>query len=278
MQISYKSGLKKDTFCVLFFALFLFLSASKGFAQDKDSNKKADRSKWALSLGLGWLHDYPAAGQGRVRLLPIPIYRGTFFRMDRVNGISGQVYKNTGLQLSWSFVFNFPTESKDIPIRAGMPDLDWLLSIGPQVRQVIWYNKDHTLFFRFPLRLNTCTNFSNRTQWCGLTFNPGLRHKINMDRLGQLTFRMEAFAHSSEHQQYYYEVHPNFARANRPSYHAKAGFLGLVYGIFHTLPFDGWDLSVVLNLYDYNGGVNKESPLAERTTNYMIFSAFTIDL
>ena len=275
MQII-KKKVKKDASGVLFFILFTLICAPQ-LSQAKEK-EDAGKSKWALSLGIGWLHDYPAAGQGRVRLLPIPIYRGTFFRMDRVNGVSGQVYKNTGLQLAWSFVFNFPTASSDIPIRASMPDLDWLLSAGPQVRQVIWFNDKHTLFFRFPIRFNACTNFSDRTRWCGLTFNPGFRHKMDLEKAGNITLRLEAFAHSSEHQKYYYEVEPQYARPNRPAYHAKAGFLGYVLGAFYTLPFEGWDLSMVVNLYDYGQSVNRESPLAQNDFNYMFFTAFTIEL
>ena len=202
------------------------------------------RSPWALGLGTGWLSDYPGAAQGRIRFLPFPVYRGSVFRIDRISGVSGDVYNNSKLDFSWNFIFQFPTESDQIPVRQGMPDLDWLLSLGPQFKYYFYRSSHHKLFFRIPV----------------------------------FTFRWEAFSHSSEFQQYFFEVQPQYATAARPTFHARAGFLGFVYGMFHTLPFDGWNISTALNLYDYSLAINDESPLFVHKTNYAVFVAITVDL
>ncbi len=235
-------------------------------------------SKWAIGLGTGWLSDYPGAAQGRVRFLPFPVYRGQLFRVDRISGVSGEVFKDSRLDFTWNFIFQFPTNSSSIPARVGMPNLDWLLSIGPQLQYYIYRGGSHRIFFRFPVRMNTCTNFSTRTQFCGLAFNPGLRHAWFLGPAGEITFRWEAFSHTSEFQQYFYEVHPRYATATRPSYHARAGFLGFVYGFFHTIPFEGWSIATSGNIYDYSLAVNQESPLFLHKTNYGLFLAFTFDL
>ena len=236
------------------------------------------RSPWALGLGTGWLSDYPGAAQGRIRFLPFPVYRGSVFRIDRISGVSGDVYNNSKLDFSWNFIFQFPTESDQIPVRQGMPDLDWLLSLGPQFKYYFYRSSHHKLFFRIPVRINTCTNFSQRTRFCGVAFNPGLRHAMWVPDWGEFTFRWEAFSHSSEFQQYFFEVQPQYATAARPTFHARAGFLGFVYGMFHTLPFDGWNISTALNLYDYSLAINDESPLFVHKTNYAVFVAITVDL
>lgn len=236
------------------------------------------KSRWALGVGAGWLHDYPGAGQGRIRFLPFPVYRGSVFRVDRISGVSGEVYNDSRIDFSWNFIFQFPTASKDIPARIGMPDLDWVFSLGPQLKYYIYRHKNHKTFFRFPIRFNTCTNFGSRTHFCGTSFNPGFRHSMWYKGYGEFTFRFEAFSHTSEYQKYFYEVPPEYATATRSAYHARAGYLGLVYGVSHSIPFDGWDFSSSANVYDYNNAVNLQSPLLIQKTNFAVFFAVTIDL
>ncbi len=238
----------------------------------------APPSKWGIGLGTGWLNDYPGSAQGRIRFLPFPVYRGTLVRLDRISGVSGDVFNNSRIDFSWNFIFQFPTNSSSIPIREGMPNLDWVLSIGPQIKYYLFRNQFHRFFFRMPMRLNSCTNFSTRTQFCGIVFNPGFRHSIWLKNWGELTFRFEGFFHSSEYQQYFYEVQDKYATPERPAYHAGAGFLGFVHGIFHSLPFDGWEISTSVNLYDYSLAVNQNSPLFVHKTNYALFFAFVFDI
>ncbi|MCB0378687.1 MAG: MipA/OmpV family protein [Bdellovibrionales bacterium] len=235
------------------------------------------KSKFALGVGAGWLHDYPGANQGRIRFLPFPIYRGKFFRMDRVSGVSGHVFDNSRLNFSWNFIFQFPTDSENIPARKGMPNLDWLLSLGPQLKYTLLQTSHHKTYFRFPVRINTCTNFSNRTRFCGISFNPGIRHSLRFTSLGEFTFRAELYAHSTEYSQYFYEVHPRYATPTRASYHAQAGYLGSVFGFFHSFPLRGWQIVSSFNVYDYNFNVNEDSPLFLQKTNYSVFFATTID-
>ncbi len=257
---------------VLFFVFFLGLSAPS------QADEKKPQSKWGLGLGAGWISDYPGAAQGRMRFLPFPVYRGSAFRIDRISGVSGDVFANTRFDFSWNFIFQFPTDSESIPVRQGMPDLDWLLSLGPQMKYFIYVHPNHTFFFRFPIRLNACTNFAKRSRFCGVVFNPGFRHAIRYQGLGELTFRAEALIQSSEYQQYFFEVPKEFATPTRPSFHARAGFLGFVYGFFHTLPFEGWNLSSSVNIYDYSLAINHNSPLFIHKTNYGFLMAVTFDI
>lgn len=251
------------------FFIFILLFSSLSQAEE--------RAKWALGLGAGWLQDYPGSDQGRIRFLPFPVYRGKTFRIDRATGVEGKVFDTSRLSFSWNFIFQFPTESEAITVRKGMPNLDWVLSIGPQMKYVLWRSSNQTFFFRFPARLNTCTNFSKVTRFCGIAFNPGFRHAIRTKKYGDFTARLEAFSHTSEYHQYFYEVHPDYATASRPAFHARSGFLGTVTGLFHSLPFKGWELVSSFNVYEYGMNVNRESPLFRKTTNLAVFFAATID-
>ncbi len=270
MQINWSAILKGQShWIVLFFVFFLSLTIKT----------TADaRSKWGLGLGTGWLPDYPAAAQGRQRYLIFPVYRGRFFRVDRVTGVSGEVYNDSRVDFSWNFIFQFPTDSELIPVRRGMQDLDWVLSLGPELKYFIYRSQSHKFYFRFPIRQNTCTNFSSRTRFCGIAFNPGFRHTYWSNSMGEFTIRAEAFSDSSEYQQYFFQVNPQQATPDREAFHARAGFLGFVYGLFHSLPFEGWDLSSAVSLYDYSLAINQRSPLFVHKTNVSVFFAVTIDL
>jgi MipA family protein len=259
---------------ILFFIFFCLIPPSHINAQTAELPQK----KVGLGLGVGWLYDYPGAAQGRMRFLPFPVYRGRLFRMDRISGVSGDVYQDSRLDFSWNFIFQFPTQSRLIPVREGMPDLDWLLSLGPELKYVLYRSGHHNTFFRFPVRMNSCTNFSDRTRFCGISFNPGVRHVYRNQMIGEVTFRAEAFSHSTEYNQYFYEVRPEFATIERPQYSARAGFLGFVYGFFHSYPFDGWELSTSANIYDYSMAINQWSPLFIHKTNYAAFITISVDL
>lgn len=254
---------------------FIFLTPLTLFAEGKEIKGP---SRWAIGVGTGWLSDYPGAAQGRVRFLPFPVFRGDLLRLDRIEGMSGDLAKNSRFDFSWNFIFQFPTNSSSIPVRTGMPNLDWLLSLGPQMKYYIFRGSRHRTFFRFPIRFNTCTNFSTRTQFCGVAFNPGFRHAWFLGPLGEITFRWETFTNTSEYQQYFYEVNPRYATADRPAFHARAGFTGFVYGMFHSIPFDGWSFSTSANIYDYSWAINQDSPLFVHKTNYALFLAFTFDI
>lgn len=268
MQINFKVFQKGySLICILFFVWIAPLT--KSYSQS---------GRWGMGVGTGYLPDYPAAAQNRMRYLIFPVYRGTFFRIDRVTGVSGEVYNDSRIDFSWNFIFQFPTQSKDIPIRSNMPDLDWVLSIGPELKYILHRGPYHKFFFRFPIRQNTCTNFASRTRFCGIAFNPGFRHTHWSSNWGEWTYRVEAFADSSEYQQYFFEVNPSYATTQRPSFHARSGFLGFVYGVMHTLPFENWELSTALNYYDYSLAINRNSPLFQQTNNWAVFLAVTFNI
>ncbi len=270
MQIIFFNFLKgQSQKIVLFFVFFLILLSSI---------QSHARSRWGLGLGTGYLPDYPAAAQGRQRFLLFPVYRGKLFRIDRVTGVSGDVYNDSRVDFSWNFIFQFPTDSELIPARQGMRDLDWVLSLGPEFKYFIYRSQNHVFFFRFPVRQNTCTDFSRRTRFCGVAFNPGFRHVYYSPSLGEFTLRAEAFSDSSEYQQYFFQVNQEDSTARRQTFHARAGFLGFVTGLFHSIPFEGWDFSSAFNLYDYSLAINQNSPLFIHKTNVSVFFAVTIDL
>jgi hypothetical protein len=111
-----------------------------------------------------------------------------------------------------------------------------------------------------------------------VSINPGLRHIYRHKDYGEFTWRAEALSHSQEYQNYFYQVEPIYETSFRPTYQARAGFQGFLYGFFHTLAFNGWELATTATLYDYSLAINQDSPLFLHKTNFALFLAITVDL
>ena len=75
--------------------------------------------------------DYPAAGTRDWRgvIAPIVIYRGPWLRVDD-NGVRGRIFDTEHFELDLSGAAGFNARSN--AARAGMPDLDYTLEVGPQ--------------------------------------------------------------------------------------------------------------------------------------------------
>jgi len=96
-------------------------------------------SLWELRLAAFGQHApvYPGSEDPNVTLLPIPIpvYRGSFLNfgenLDQV--ARGEITETRRLRLGVDLDFTFGEDSADIPVRRGMPDLDFMLEIGPEL-------------------------------------------------------------------------------------------------------------------------------------------------
>jgi|GEM_PF-3159072 len=236
------------------------------------------KALWGLGLGFGWLPNYAGAKKSNFQYLPFPIYRGDRFRIDRLDGVSGRVGNTSQIKLSWSFIFQFPIEAKEIEVRRGMSDLDWFLGIGPLVKYTFWKKGKNEFFLRVPLRPNFCTNFRSTFQFCGLDVSPGLRFNHDLKKGGSIMYRFEAYSYTKEYHRYYYGVPRADATPERPAFDARPGFLGFLAGAVHTLPMKYWDFVTMATFYDYSLAVNRESPLFESPYNWALFFAVSVDL
>ena len=80
---------------------------------------------------------YPGAADHDLTVLPLPypVYRGSrlHFGDDLDEFAEGHVLAGPRVKLDINFNVNFGADSEDVAVRRGMPDLDFLLEVGPEL-------------------------------------------------------------------------------------------------------------------------------------------------
>lgn len=250
---------------------------------DFDDKASAEQSKrpdgkdgpfFGVAFGTGWVQDYPGSESGRMRYLAIPTYKSKSLTIDQQDNVKGDLLERERFQLSMSFIFLFPTDSDKIDIRQGMPDLDWTLQLGPEVRIELFHHAFHTMYLRLPLRFVATTDFSHRFDYLDWNFSPGLRNVFDLgDEYGEFVTRLEVDFASEKYNDMFFEVAPQYATANRPAFDAKEGMLeyivGVNYSYYNMFP---WTVFAGANAYLLHDSENRLSPLVRKKANYSIFA------
>jgi outer membrane protein len=119
-------------------AVFAFLLGVQAQAQDSDSTGAPTKPLWELGVAAGGMYspDYPAADKNSLHGLALPyvIYRGDLLRLGRDSIAKGVFIDNEYVELNVSLAASFNVNSNDNNARRGMPDLDYLGEIGPQLK------------------------------------------------------------------------------------------------------------------------------------------------
>jgi len=212
----------------------LILICGAAAAQDPEVAEKEEEKalwEWRIAAFGRYGPSYPASDEMQVNVvpLPIPIYRGRFLRLfeDSENPIRGRVFERDRIKLDLDFDLTFPADSDDIDVRTGMPDLDLLLQVGPEldfqfVRQEFLKGRWH-----LALQGRGAASFDGLDpSYRGLTFSAEFRYIAQLTSRDEFKFRITPTAATSEYMEYYYQVDPQFATQGRPAYDAKGGYLG----------------------------------------------------
>jgi len=261
--------------------VFVFLLGVKAQAQDTDPNGASAKPLWELCVGGGGTYspDYPAADKNSLHGLALPylIYRGDFFRMGSDSIAKGVFIDNDYTELNVSLAASFNANSSDNNARRGMPDLDYLGEIGPQLKIRIGELYGGKTELQLPVRAVFSTDFG-RIDHRGWLFNPKISHvrkNIFNSSIDMTSSIGSSFATKKLHE-YFYRVEPRFATATRPAYEADGGYLGsditfgLAYGITDRVrAYAGWRVGY------YGGAANEESPLFRQKVNSSIYVGFT---
>lgn len=266
-------------FAVLLGALLFGVASVPAMA----SEDPATDALWEMNLAaFGRVGpSYPASGetQGNFIPLPFPVYRGTFFRLgdDTDSPMRGRVFRTDRIKLDIDFDLVFGSDSDDIAARTGMPDLDLLLEVGPELElQFVdrgWLAAD--AFLALPLR-GALSWDGLDPSFEGIVFAPELKftRDFGSDRQ-QLKLRITPSFASDGYMDYYYEVAPAFATAERPAFAAGGGYLGTEIALSLR-----WPVASRLELWGgirqsfHTGARNDESPLFTDDTTTAIYAAF----
>lgn len=259
--------------------LTVFLAAvfCAGAAFAQDETPSADTAPiWELGVGgFAWIGpDYPVSGESNLRGLPFPliIYRGDFLRIGedaaaRIVPIDVPLYE-VGISVDGAF----GADSDENDARDGMPDLDPMLQVGPEV---VFHGPRFDLgefgegYVEFALQARAVFSIDTddlRVESRGFVGQPLLRYTQRGLLGSKLKLGAEigpVFATEKLHD-YFYDVDSAFARAGRPAFAAEGGYLGTEIGfdLGYALN-DRWNLFGGVDLSLHHGAANVDSPLFE---------------
>ena len=247
---------------LLIVAILQFVSFS-ALAQIAD---KGMEPLWEAGVGGGALYapDYPGAGEHSVNGLAAPyvIYRGDIFRLGDDSIAKGVVLETERFEFDISFDASFDADSDDNDARAGMPDLDFLVEAGPQLKVNLGEYYGGQLQLALPARAVFSTDFSDLDHR-GYVFNPQLSYERDelFENLDVFLELGRTFATEELHD-YFYQVDGRYATSSRATYDAESGYMGseLVAAFSYSITdrvqfFTGGQIAY------YGGAANEDSPL-----------------
>lgn len=241
-----------------------------------DPKSATTRPLWELGVAAGGFYspDYPAADKNSRHVIALPnlIYRGDFLRIGKDSIAKGVFFENEYTELNVSLAASFNVNSKDNNARQGMPDLDYLGEIGPQLKIRLGGQTE----LQLPVRAVFSTDFG-RIDQRGFLFNPKLSHRLNNifnSSIDMTSSIGSSFATKQLHA-FFYQVEPEFATATRPVYEASGGYLGsdLAVGLSYSITnrvraYAGGRVGY------YGGTANEESPLFQQKINSSVYVGF----
>jgi outer membrane protein len=234
------------------------------------------RPRWEVGVGFGHIrgYDYPASRDHNRRSIALPffVYRTRSLRFGG-GGIRAVAIENPRVKLDLSVGGSLNASSSGDGVREGMPDLDFLFELGPQLEvrlrdEVIDGGSRLQSRFTSEIRAVFVTDFDEVDRQ-GLVAEAGLDITLrNVKGTGIDIGAAIGLTYANEKlQDYFYEVPAQYATPTRPEFDAKGGYLesklniGLVFR-----PRD--NVAVFLGAFTglYDGAANEDSPLFETTS------------
>lgn len=263
------------TLCLLVFSLLgLSQVAIATDEQEKDNPFLVEKPRWEFGVGGAAfsLEAYPGSSEttDRVFALPYFIYRGDTIRVQDGN-LTAVAVENRRYRLDLSLGAALNVDSEDIPLRAGLPDLDFLFEIGPKIEVSLWdkvsntERRRHRLVFEAALRASLSTDFSSVSSR-GYVLNTQLDYELD----GFITPNTKLIIGggpiwvTDKLGDYVYGVDERFATANRSAFEGRSGYLAtnIVFGLRHRFT-DNLQVFAALGIGLHEGAANRDSPLFE---------------
>jgi len=262
-------------------AFFAFLLGAEAQAESTNPKREPIKPLWELCVVGGGIYapDYPAADKNTLRGLALPyvIYRGDILRLGSDSIAKGVFIDNDYTELNVSLEASFNANSNDNNARRGMPDLDYLGEIGPQLKIKFGELYGGKTELQLPVRAVVSTDFS-RFDRRGYLFNPKFYYQRQNIFNSGITINSSigsSFATKELHQ-YFYRVEPRFATATRPAYEADGGYLGSAITVGLSYDITDRVRGYVGGQAGYYGGAaNEDSPLFRQKMNYSAHVGFT---
>lgn len=227
--------------------------------------------------------DYPGADEYQYLALPLPniIYRGDFLRADR-QGVRGVFFESDDLEINVSVDGNLPTDD-DSDARAGMPDLDPLVELGPSLDYTFLRNDGGAYGIRLPLRLAfSVFGDDSFVQYQGIVANPEVTFQTRVDAFDRgvgIELSTGPILGYDGINEYFYDVDPEFARSGRAAYASDSGYMGMeATGRIGFSLTDRARYFAAGNVMYLGGAANEDSPLLRDEFNVTFVTGLTWSL
>jgi len=264
---------------VTLFCALAIAGASGARAEDATG----DKPLWEMAVaGYGvYGPAYPGSAQNQFDFLPLPfpMYRGKFLRIgeDNEKPIRGRLFRSDKIKLDLDMDLNFGSDSQDIDARRGMPDLDPLVELGPQLELKFLGTPGVGGGWFLALQARGAVSLDGLApSWRGMAFSPELRYVRDLGRAGsRLKLRLTPTFATEPYMDYYYSVDPAYATLQRPAYQARSGYLGSTLGLGLAFPVNAkFELRTGVRLGFLQGARNADSPLFTDENTQSFYAAF----
>jgi MipA family protein len=258
----------------IYFIIFLFFIVENSIAQTARNFELSKRAKYEIgggAFGVQW-PNYPGARDSTFWLLPFPyvVYRGDVIRSDD-EGTRAKLKASKYYEVGLSFGFKFPVKSSDNLTRNGMPNLDPVVSTGPQVLFRLVRDEKQKLNLRTGLRAALSVSSSFEFNPRGFVFFQALDYWRYLDSSKATTMivGLKNDIANKKYNSYFYSVTPEYANSSRNSFEANAGVFqtNLYAGVIHSIT-SKLNIFAGANVSDFSLSKNKNSPLLETQTNF----------
>ena len=253
----------------IFLAGIVSLIAAPAFAQDDHDDHddyEAAQPLWEIGIagGTAYSPDYPASDEYGIDVLAFPylVYRGDIFRLGEDSIAKAVLLETERLEFDIGFDASFDADSDGNDARRGMPDLDFLGEIGPQLTIELGEYQNGELELSLPVGAVFSMDFGD-LHHRGYVFNP----ELSYEREGPfeavfMSVELGAGFATEELHDYFYQVDPRFATPSRAAFDADGGYLGseLGIGFFYGLT-ERVQFFTELQAAYHGGAANDDSPL-----------------
>jgi len=233
--------------------------------------------------GVGEVPNYPASSERNFIALAAPyvIYRGDVFRIGGGGGARAVVAEDDRWELDLSVGGAFAADTDDNSARAGMPELDFLFEVGPQVVYLAHKTRNPEggvgrLNVRLQARSVFSTDFGS-IEHQGYLFEPELQWQQRgyWGEKTAMTVRLSSTFASEKLHDYFYQVDPEFVTLTRPEFNAASGYLGTELNVSFSFQLsDNIRAFLGGSIRNHSGAANEDSPLFEKTTTYSLAAGF----
>lgn len=220
---------------------------------------------------------YPAAGQRQSNVIPAPylIYRGETLRIGEGSIARAVAIDKDWYELDLSLAGSFNANSEDNEARVGMPDLDFIFELGPQLRMRLskFEFEQHgkaELFLNLQARAAFSTDFSGIDKR-GYVFQPVLSYRQRgwLSEKTALSFSLSPIWATEKLHDYFYQVGNDFITDQRQAYDAKSGYLGTNFSV--GVSFNATEdirIFTFARASLHTGSANENSPLFKNNSTY----------